>query len=263
MKRILLTGDDGYNAVGTRLLIAALKPHYELAIVGTKIQQSGVGGYINVTKTMPWGKTLVDGVPAVWLAGTPADAMEFARQYFPKPFDLVLSGINMGVNIGASLTSSGTYAAAYRALGLGIAPHAIAISWAASFHLLYRNHSGRETIKAYAAYPGEAVARFVNLAWRNKFWGAQLMNVNLPEKPTAHIRFTRPLLHIYGYWPPVIIKTKPRTFSYGPGLPKRATNDPSIDAVAVEEGDISVMLATVDMTDERAYKKVKGKRIPV
>ena len=50
IKRILLTGDDGYNSLGTRLLIYFLKDRYELAIAGTKHQQSGVGGHVNVLK---------------------------------------------------------------------------------------------------------------------------------------------------------------------------------------------------------------------
>lgn len=38
-KRVLLTGDDGYNSLGTRLVIAALKESYELQIAGTLRQQ--------------------------------------------------------------------------------------------------------------------------------------------------------------------------------------------------------------------------------
>lgn len=42
IKTILLTGDDGYNAVGIKILIDILGNDYQLKIAGTKSQQSGV-----------------------------------------------------------------------------------------------------------------------------------------------------------------------------------------------------------------------------
>jgi 5'/3'-nucleotidase SurE len=47
--RILLTGDDGYNSIGTRLLVHALKNEHTLQIAATKSQQSGVGGQLSLT----------------------------------------------------------------------------------------------------------------------------------------------------------------------------------------------------------------------
>jgi 5'-nucleotidase len=261
MKRILLTGDDGYKSVGTRILVSVLKPYFDLTIVGTKVQQSGVGGFINVTKKIPWGETRVDGVPAVWLAGTPADGMEFAREYFKKPFDLVISGVNMGTNLGTTVISSGTYASAYRALALGVAGRAVVVSWAVPFHKLYENHSGAEAILHLKEYPGQVISDFIRLGLRQRFWGASLVNMNLPPTPTRRVRFTRFRTNVYRYWPPIVIRKKRRVFYYGSGLPHPKVRSLTIDIDAVTSGDISVTLATFDMTDEKAYSKMKGKLI--
>lgn len=43
-KKILLTGDDGYDSLGTRLLVRGLRDEFDLKIAGTKDQMSGVGG---------------------------------------------------------------------------------------------------------------------------------------------------------------------------------------------------------------------------
>jgi len=98
-KSILLTGDDGYDSLGTRILIHVLKKSYTLFIAGTKRQQSGVGGHKSITGTGEWGVENVDGVPALWVDGTPVDAIEAAKSWYTKPFDYIVSGINWGINV--------------------------------------------------------------------------------------------------------------------------------------------------------------------
>ena len=48
VKRILVTGDDGYNSLGVRVLAHFLKDKYDLEIVATKTQYRGVGGMFNL-----------------------------------------------------------------------------------------------------------------------------------------------------------------------------------------------------------------------
>jgi len=128
-KRILLTGDDGYNSLGTRLLIHYLKETYELAIAATRDQQSGVGGHGSFDTRGTWEEVNVDGVPGFWVSGYPVDAVECAQGYFKKKFDIVISGINWGANVSGSVVTSGTIAAALRALFVQLTPQGIAISW--------------------------------------------------------------------------------------------------------------------------------------
>ena len=259
-KRILLTGDDGYKSLGIRILIDALRSQYDLSVVGTKVQQSGVGGAINVTKKMSWGRATVDGIPAVWVAGTPADGVEFAREYFPRPFDLVISGINMGVNIGASIISSGTFGAAFKSVALGLAPHSVAVSWERTdFHQLYRTHSGREAIKHYSRYPGQSMKKLIAAAQRNKFWGATILNINLPGAPARRVQFSRLLTNIHAYWPPVVVDKQARQFSYPPGLTTKERRGIATDADGLLDGVITVTPCHADMTNYEVWKAVRSK----
>ncbi len=164
MKRILLTGDDGYNSIGTRLLIHLLKDSYELVVVGTKTQQSGVGGLLHLKEGCTYGETCLDDIQAFWVDGSPGDAMEFAHGYFKAPFDYVISGINLGENVGPALVASGTVCAAVRALGLDVAPHAIAISWTTPPDFFFKKHDETDSLSQYLEHPGEAVISHNQLA---------------------------------------------------------------------------------------------------
>lgn len=61
---ILLTGDDGFSSIATRLLVHFLKDDYQLFIGGTSTQQSAMGGRLTL-KGGPWVERVLDGVPGV------------------------------------------------------------------------------------------------------------------------------------------------------------------------------------------------------
>lgn len=62
MKTLLLTGDDGYKAVGVRLLAQLFKNEYEVTIVATKKQMSGAGGSVTVYGSKEWGMETIEGI---------------------------------------------------------------------------------------------------------------------------------------------------------------------------------------------------------
>lgn len=263
IKRILLTGDDGYNSIGTRLLIYFLKDRYELAIAATKTQQSAVGGHMSIAKGGTWGEEIVDGVPALWVSGYPADAIELSIGYFKKPFDLVISGINLGANIGGAVFSSGTYAAAHRAVSLSLAPRAIAMSWDAHNSLYHKDHTGNEDITEYIDYPGATAYDLLVHAIEHDFWGANILNVNLPSIRSRDVHFTRPLPDLKQFYKyPMDIDTRRHLYSYPKDdIKKRPTHDKSFDAGAIMSGFISVSLFKKDLIDEDLYKQLKQRDI--
>ena len=170
IKNILITGDDGYNSIGTRLLTHFLKNKYSLKIAATKRQQSGVGGKMTINQKIKWGKSLIDGVEAIWVDSTPADVINFSKQYFKKKFDLIISGMNLGPNISNGVLSSGTYTAAFRAINLGLADKALAISLNCSPEEWYKVGNLNENIKSRLNYPGKILMEIINLAIQNNFW---------------------------------------------------------------------------------------------
>ena len=253
-----MTGDDGYNSLGTRLLIYFLKDRYELAIAGTKHQQSGVGGHVNVLKGGKWGQEKVDGIPALWVSTFPADAIHLAASFYKQPFDLVISGINLGLNIGGGIISSGTFSAAAVAMSLQMAKRAIVLSWDVHYSHYFKDHSGAEDMKEYIDYPGSVVFDLITRAIDHDFWGASILNVNLPLAKTRRVRFTKPLpdLKLFYEYP---LRTDPKkhTFAYPKDkLHRRQSRNLSYDSGAVLDECISLTLYEANFAAEKFYKKM-------
>ena len=121
---ILLTNDDGIDAVGIRALADALSRDHDVTVVAPATNQSGVGG------ARSWWETTVDYTETdrgYAVEGTPADCVAVADVALGLDPDVVVSGCNHGPNIGAHiLGQSGTVGAAMEASFLGIP--AIAVS---------------------------------------------------------------------------------------------------------------------------------------
>lgn len=257
VKRVLLTGDDGYNSIGTRLLIHYLKNTFDLFVAGTKTQQSGVGGKLTLNGTLRWSDCEVDGTKGVWVDGTPADTIEFVQGYVKERFDLVISGINLGANVSGSFITSGTIAAACRSIVVGLTKKAIVLSWNLPLKYWFRNHNERDDIKTYLDHPGKTSLNVIKLILENDLWGSQLVNVNFPADKTDRVVFTRPLANITKFYQyPVIIDNKTGTFTYPQDLVKEKT-DPQTDAGAIQNGNISITTCKMDMVDEKVYSKLK------
>ncbi len=267
-KQVLLTGDDGFQSAGTRLLIHFFKDKYELTVAGTTTQQSGVGGTLSIYDGFNWKKTQVDGVPAYQVDGSPADCAELLVSYDDRKFDFVISGINWGANMGPSLFGSGTVNAALRSLGTGIASKAITLSWDVAPEYYTMDHSIKTDLGGLIDYPGKIAAQVVELAVKNNFWGADLLNVNLPLKPTRTMVFTRPTTKISdvfdytGYWRDRDQGQVKQHYSYAQG--GRVYNldlSSEYDVKAVSDGYISIAPCKFDILNETIYNQVKGKKI--
>ncbi len=117
--RILVTNDDGVDAVGLHRLVAAALPHGEVMVVAPASEYSGAGAAVgplhltlpdvaDVSSSPPFDGTI--GAYAVY--GPPALCVVYAALgAFGPPPDLVVSGINPGANVGRAVYHSGTVGA--------------------------------------------------------------------------------------------------------------------------------------------------------
>ncbi|MFC7323386.1 5'/3'-nucleotidase SurE [Halorubrum rutilum] len=122
---ILLTNDDGIDAVGIRALSDALSREHDVTVVAPKRNQSGVGG------ARSWWETTVEYAETdagYAVEGTPADCVAVAEVALGLDPDVVVSGCNHGPNIGAHiLGQSGTVGAAMEAAFLGTPAVAVSL----------------------------------------------------------------------------------------------------------------------------------------
>lgn len=127
MKQILLTNDDGFDAIGIKALIEALTPIAKIIVVAPAKNKSPCGH--SLTLDRPLRMVNVDDDYYKVDDGTPTDCVFISlNNLFKEGFkpDLVISGINIGANMGEDITYSGTAAAAMEAVLQGVP--AIAIS---------------------------------------------------------------------------------------------------------------------------------------
>ena len=127
MKHILLTNDDGFDAIGLKALIEALKPIAKITVVAPAKNKSACGHSLTLDK--PLRMVCVEDDFYKIDDGSPTDCIFISiSNLFKDGFkpDLVISGRNIGANMGEDITYSGTAAGAMEAVIHGIP--AIAIS---------------------------------------------------------------------------------------------------------------------------------------
>ncbi|PSQ56031.1 5'/3'-nucleotidase SurE [Halobacteriales archaeon SW_8_68_21] len=170
---ILLTNDDGIDAVGLRALADALSADHDVTVVAPATNQSGVGG------ARSWWETTVEYAETdrgYAVEGTPADCVAVADVALGLAPDVVVSGCNHGPNIGAHiLGQSGTVGAAMEASFLGTP--AVAVSLYDRGNLPVPPTLDNDDF----AVAGEVVADLLDRIDDGVLpFGADVLNVNVP-----------------------------------------------------------------------------------
>ena len=196
MKQILLTNDDGFDAVGLKALIKALSPLAKLTVVAPARNKSACGHSLTLDK--PLRMINVDDDYYKIDDGTPTDCVFislnnlFKEGYKP---DLVISGINIGSNMGEDITYSGTAAAAMEATLQGIP--AIAISQ------VFNDLPGGIDPKEDFNLAKKAIATIVKKIFKKEFplEDRKFLNINIPpihEDDCKGFKITKAGYRIYG-----------------------------------------------------------------
>jgi 5'-nucleotidase len=166
---ILLTNDDGYNALGIQTLYSILRSHtkHEISIVAPEGQRSATGHSITLFQPLFLTEHNLEGQQKGYaISGTPSDCVKLAIQggLIPEP-DIVISGINQGPNLGTDIFYSGTVSAAMEGVLLGVTSLAVSL---ASYEFM--------NFEPAATYIAENLDSIVQHNQKG------LMNINIPGK---------------------------------------------------------------------------------
>lgn len=167
--RILLTNDDGIDAIGLTTLRPVLEEFAEVTVVAPASGMSGC------SHSATEGSFRVFRLDAKRLAvdGTPADCVRVGLHLFPGEFDWVFSGINDGGNLGVDVYHSGTVAAVRESVLRGVPGFALS-------HYRNRPLSEKDWARA-ASWARETIRTLLTQPRKDPgYW-----NVNFPCPPEA------------------------------------------------------------------------------
>ncbi len=185
---ILITNDDGINAVGIQTLESAiLEITDDIIICAPKTEQSAKSHSITMHRPVVAEK-ITDNRYNV--AGTPGDCVRAGlKALFKDKVNLVISGINNGLNVSTDMYYSGTVGAAREATLLGC--HAIAFSMQVS--------SNKEDFIRAASIAKEIVGKIYPMIQANNIFTRKplFLNINIPNIVPKAIKITNAKKLIY------------------------------------------------------------------
>lgn len=257
MKHILLTNDDGYEAVGLKALIEALKPLAKVTVVAPATNKSACGH--SLTLDRPLRLQCIDDDFYKVDDGTPTDCVFISVSDLFKEGnrpDLVVSGINIGANMGEDITYSGTASAAMEAVLQGVP--GIAISQ------VCRNRCEEIKNGWDFALAKEAVAKIVRKILEDDFPldERKFLNVNVPPVMPGECmgyKITKAGYREYGNDTHRHLNPRGEEY-YWIGLHPlvwEPSHDESCDFEAVKNNYVSITPVKLDMTCYETMERLK------
>lgn len=248
--KILVSNDDGVDAVGIKALANEMKLIGETIVVAPDRNRSGASNSLSLNRPLRV-KQLETGYYSV--EGTPTDCVHLAltgffteEKNFNESTDLVVSGINEGGNLGDDIIYSGTVAAAMEGRYLGLP--------AIAFSLIGEN-------KRYYNDAAKIARQIVQSICEHKVNPPILLNVNIPDLPLAQIKgieITR--LGARHSAEPIISNMDPRGrpiyWIGGPGV--EADSGPGTDFYAISRKFVSITPLHFDLTHYKLFNQLKS-----
>ena len=223
--KILLTNDDGYDAVNIKKFFKYLSKEHDVWMVAPKNNCSGMSSAISFLKETKIEK-ISNRIYAV--DGTPADCVYFGMlSIIEDGVDMVVSGINHGANIGTDVIYSGTVGAAAGGRGLKYPPLAIS---AETYEVKDLDYICRKSCEFVNKFSKD----------KNKFLG-NLVNINFPDLIESDVNGVRATsLAQRGVPQKPIVNGDYYRYNFS-GIPMKSS-DSLTDAQALSDGYISVSL---------------------
>jgi 5'-nucleotidase len=256
---ILITNDDGFEALGIRALKDALSSVGDVKLVAPAVEKSACGHSLTLSKPLHF----IEFEEECYRLddGTPSDCVFLALNKFyrdRKP-DLVVSGINRGANMGEDITYSGTVGGAMEGVIQGVP--SISISQVC-------NNRCDDVDKLGYRLAKEVI---VEVAERIKRWGfpldrRKLLNINVPPlspKESKGVKITYSGERVYGNDASKHINPRGKEF-FWIGLPRLDWERRDLkegfmsDFDAVDRGFVSITPIHLNMTSYIDIERVKS-----
>lgn len=242
--KILLTNDDGIQAVGLRSLHKALvAAGHEVHVYAPVAEQSAVGHAVTIAMPLRVKEFREEGFLGFGVSGTPADCVKLAlTTFFETPPDVVVSGINAGANVGVDILYSGTVAAATEAALMGA--RSLAVSYDGFLPV---------NLADQASYAASLLTR---IPWR-QLPGRTVMNLNFPDMAMDQVKGLKVCAHtdaMYHDWFEKRSDPRGHPYYWLTGEIPREKVDPATDRALLWQGYVTLTPLRFHFTDAESLK---------
>ena len=245
IQNVLITNDDGYEAIGLKILIdVAQQLADNVFVICPKVNQSAKSKSITIRKEINFERIS----DFYWIIdGTPTDCIIFALNHLfkEKKPDLILSGINAGSNIGDEVSYSGTVAAAWEGAIRGINSFALS------------QYGGDSTLYSYEIskrYSYDTINFLINLDNNlPKFYNINFPNNYVQTENKKNFFFTN--LASQKMEDELTINDEANSFIIGRMINRKVSSSNS-DLEAIKKDKISVTPLSLNLTNEEILKNI-------
>lgn len=246
--KILLTNDDGIQAVGLRSLYHALiRAGHEVSVVAPVTEMSAVGHAVTLAaplrvKTFEEQEFVGQGV-----SGTPADCVKLGlTTLLSSQPDLVVSGINAGANVGVDILYSGTVSAATEGALMGLP--ALAVSF---------DGFSPQDLSAQ----GDFTASFLSKVDWDGLPKHCVLNLNFPDLPMGEVKGLKVCPQTraaYEDWYEERVDPRGRKYYWLTGVIPPDMVLPDQDRALLTEGFMTLTPLRFDFTDHETMGRLSG-----
>lgn len=250
--RILLSNDDGIQAVGIRTLAQALAVDHEIYIVAPDRERSAAGHSLTLHHPLRVEeiKSFDNKNIKAWATnGTPGDCVKLALSagILEKEPDLLISGINSGPNLGADILYSGTVSAAMEGAVLGYSSIAVSLC---------------DTKYELADFSPAAnfIAKFVPRIAEINFPKKTILNINIPSVVSAdssEIQITRLGTRMYTDKYEKRFDPRGKVYYWLAGELLDIDEDANSDVTAIKNNKVSITPITFEMTYDKIMPELE------
>ncbi len=241
---ILLTNDDGIQAVGLRSLYhALLRAGHTVHVVAPVTEMSAVGHAVTLAAPLRVKEFDEKHFFGLGVSGTPADCVKLGlTTLLPQPPDLVVSGINAGANVGVDILYSGTVSAATEGALMGFPALAVSYDSFAPGDL-----SGQAD---------HAVSFLSRVDWAGLPRHC-VLNLNYPDRPmtdTLGLKVCPQTRAGYEDWYDERVDPRGRKYYWLTGVIPPERVSPGKDRALLTEGHVTLTPLRFDVTDHETMK---------
>ena len=246
---ILISNDDGIDAIGIKKLVEAMSKHADIYVVAPDTQRSASSHALSLRKEITVREvSFTHAKYAFECSGTPADCVKLGIDLLKRKgiyMDAVYAGINLGANLGTDNMYSGTVSAAAEGMLEGIPAVAVSVC----------SHDA-----TYFEGACKLAVDVLPIALREK-GRMGVISINTPDIPMENIKGVRPArLGTVKYdqlFEEISRKGDTVTYKYIGEPIEEGNHEDGLDVKLIKDGYATVSAIKYDLNDYEGLKEIE------